>query len=383
MKKISRLFAIAIVFLMLISCNVACGEGGIFASKPATKMGLSVNTMPTKTTYYVGERFFPKGLTLTLTWSDGKTEQIGYEQCDYPKDIFMEAVDKVTVKYEGLSVDVPITVQALLVERIDILNERFVSAIKVTEKFKIGNINVNAIYNDGSSVKLENYTVKMDGQDVTETVKGEGISLTKGLHRCDITVAEKTYTYYVGAYDDTAEEVKVEAENITHTSDLTGEEKNFLEVVNLAAERKYDGAFKVESTERYGASGTGSIGNIQKGDIFKLHATVLQAGKYTFYANLASCSRSTKTSVASNTVNDLFKMKINGVEFAIPDSVVAHGHSTDKWTTQDWFYWTFVCFGEVELKEGENVIEIECYNTNQLMTNSGDCINFDYFAFQK
>ena len=380
MKKISNFLAFLMtVSILLMACIglAACGE--------PTVEELTIQSMPAKTSYFIGEKFFPKGLTLKAVWSDGTEEDVDYSQCTYPTTAFTEVVDKVTVTYENASVNVPVTVYAeIAMESVDVASEYFVSAVKTTDKLTLKDLVVTAVYNDGSREPATEYTVSIDDTDVTAQVIGEGvegISLTKGLHKCDITVEDKSYTYYIGAYDETADQIKVEAENLKYTADLTGSESNFLEVAALGTERRVE--LQVESTATYGASGTGSIGNIQKGDVFKLHVTVAEAGIYNFYSNVSSSSRSSTTSVASNPINSLFKMKINGTDFEIPNAAVAHGHSTGTWATKDWFYWTLVCFGGVELQAGENVIEIECYALNQLITKSGDCMNFDYFAFQK
>ena len=380
MKKISNFLALLMtVSILLMGCI------GLAACAPTVEE-LTIQSMPAKTSYLIGEKFFPKGLTLKAVWSDGTEEDVDYSQCSYPTTAFTEIVDKVTVTYENASVDVPVTVYEEVVVESIMATGDFVSAVKTTDKLTLKDLMLTAVYNDGTMQPIDEYTVSIDGTDVTAQVIGkgvEGISLTKGLHKCELIAEGKSYTYYIGAYDETAEQIKVEAENLKYTADLTGSESNFLEVVALGTDRTGGAQFTAEETADYGASGTGSIGAIQKGDTFKLRVTVAEAGTYNFYSNVSSTSRASKTSMASNVVNSLFKMKVNGTDFAIPDAAVAHGHTSTKWATIDWFYWTLVCFGGVELQAGENVIEIECYNTNNIYGGTGECMNFDYFTFQK
>ena len=378
MKKCKKLFTI-----LFTACALLIGCFGFSGCGERTVTELTVNTMPSKVVYNIGDRFSAKGLTLNAVWSDGSTEVVEHTECEYSHGRFREVVEYVTATYQNATVQIPVTVVEegqVIVTDVKVNSDYFVSAVKLGEKFKIdkSKLNVVATYSDESTANVDDYVIKVDGTDVTTAVTGDGIDLTKGLHTCEICVGTFVYTYKVGCFDENSANVKIQAENNKYTADVTTGDTNFVELIQTGTE-----FMPAEDSTSYGAEGTGSIGTIKPGDTFKIHVTVETAGKYNFFIRLCSTSRDTKKSIVSNAVKDIFSMTLNGEAYEIPAEAIGHGHTATTWTTADWFYWNLVCLGDIQLNAGENVIEITCHTDNLIMSGSGSSFNLDYFAFQK
>lgn len=82
-------------------------SGKVFiASSPEVPVSLAVKTMPTKTTYVVGEEIDPTGLSLTLTYSTGDTKVIESGYIIEPEELEAEGTQEIAVHYEEEGVTV-------------------------------------------------------------------------------------------------------------------------------------------------------------------------------------------------------------------------------------------------------------------------------------
>ena len=78
---------------------------------------IEIKTAPTKTDYIEGDKFDPTGLVLTVTYNNGKTEDIAYgteNAADFtvtPSGALSESDTSVTISYGGKSVTVDVTVK--------------------------------------------------------------------------------------------------------------------------------------------------------------------------------------------------------------------------------------------------------------------------------
>ncbi len=77
---------------------------------PAALTKIAIETMPEKTTYTVGERFDPTGLTLTATYSDGSTQMIPSGFVCTPTTLTTAGMQTVTVTYESKPTTLIVTV---------------------------------------------------------------------------------------------------------------------------------------------------------------------------------------------------------------------------------------------------------------------------------
>ncbi len=78
---------------------------------PAKATKLNIVSMPSKTTYYEGDTFDATGLVIEKVYEDGGTETLAADEYTITPDKALTTADtKVTVTYQGLTVDIPISV---------------------------------------------------------------------------------------------------------------------------------------------------------------------------------------------------------------------------------------------------------------------------------
>lgn len=163
---------------------------------------ISVKTMPTKTSYYVGERFEPTGMILNITWSDDTTSEIssGYTY-DKTEGLTLEDT-KVTISYQGMTADVAITVSRPLgdLTGIEITTNPTKTSYSSGETFDPAGMVVSALYGEDTKVVITEYTYSPNRAlivDDTEVIVSYGgktasiaITVTKTkLEASDYTVA--------------------------------------------------------------------------------------------------------------------------------------------------------------------------------------------------
>lgn len=112
-----------------------------------TVAGISIRTMPKKTTYFVGETLNTSGLTLTATYNDGSTETIssGFT-CD-PSVLNTVGTQTVTVSYGGKSAHFSVTIEEVFVTGIT-LSRRVYS---VGEALDTSGTLLRVTYNNGET----------------------------------------------------------------------------------------------------------------------------------------------------------------------------------------------------------------------------------------
>lgn len=76
-------------------------SGKVFiADEPEVPASLAVKTMPTKTTYQVGDALDTTGLVLTVTYSTGDTKEVTSGFTATPQTLETEGIQEITVQYE-------------------------------------------------------------------------------------------------------------------------------------------------------------------------------------------------------------------------------------------------------------------------------------------
>lgn len=128
---------------------------------PAPELtGISISAQPAKTSYYVGEKFDPSGLELMLTYNNGNTANILYDEAakgDFTFDpsaddvLNTEGSQKVTVTYGGKKAELTITVIEVKVTNI----AADVTSVKKDytegETFDPEGLNLTLTYNNGTT----------------------------------------------------------------------------------------------------------------------------------------------------------------------------------------------------------------------------------------
>jgi len=362
---------------------------------------LEIVTMPAKTTYLEGEVFDPKGIVLKATWSHGIDEDVRYNDgITYDKTPITAETKSVKVTYEGVSVDVPITISVIGVTSIEITKPLSTLVYPTGNKFNLNGLEVTAKFEDGTVKVIDVYEVKIDGKDVTETIKGEGIALEKGKHTVTITYKGQSVSFEIEVYNG----YRIEAENIKNADEVKEGDKNYLQRVkyNPAASNQEMGAMLYSSgqkPEAVNASGQGYLGEIKKGNSFDIHIWSEVERKADIIMTAASGVikvDSDKTWKPLETwdiqLNQMISATANGKKVEIADDVILPGFVTepneDGTYTYNPFAWVNfidVAFGEMDLLEGDNVISIELIGdmpfTGDRTSGSGT-VNIDKFEVQ-
>ena len=121
---------------------------------------VSIKQKPTHIEYYEGDTFDPEGLSLTLTYNNGKTEDIVYSIST--KDKFSFSVDKlkesdkeVKIVYGGFELTQSIEVHPLLIESAVIKNEPTQLEYYEEDIFNPSGLIITVKYNSGKVIDIE------------------------------------------------------------------------------------------------------------------------------------------------------------------------------------------------------------------------------------
>lgn len=132
--------------------------GGGGSSTPKME-SLTITTPPNKTTYKSGEHFDPTGMVVTAGYGYGLTANVtGYT---VSPAVLTDGVDEVIITYtEGrvtLTATVSVTVEKVLTG-ISVTKQPTKTTYQYHETFNPAGMEVTAVFSDGSSAKVTNYT---------------------------------------------------------------------------------------------------------------------------------------------------------------------------------------------------------------------------------
>ena len=358
---------------------------------------LEIVTMPAKTTYLEGEVFDPKGIVLKASWSHGIDEDVRYNDgITYDKTPITAETKSVKVTYEGVSVDVPITISVIGVTSIEITRQLSTLLYPVGDKFNLNGLEVTAKFEDGTAKIINVYEVKIDGKDVTNAIKGEGIVLEKGKHTVKITYKGQSVSFEIEVYNG----YRIEAENIKNADEVKEGDKNYLQRVKYSGVQLgtmlYSSGNKPEAIN---ASGQGYLGEIKKGNAFDIHIwsdverkadIIMTAASGVIKVDSDQTWRPLETWDIQ--LNKMISATANGKKVEIADDVILPGFVTkrneDGTYTYNPFAWVNfidVAFGEMDLLEGDNVISIELIGDMAFTgdkTSGAGTLNIDKFEVQ-
>lgn len=352
---------------------------------------LELVTAPSKTEYMEGDIFDPTGIKVKAYWSHGIDEELNKNDINYDKTPLKEGDTKVTITYEGVTLDVAITVVSVKVESIKVEyagETRFPLGTAVTNN----GLKVTAVLEDGTEKEVTAYTLTINSKDVTADMTGEGLKdLEKGAYTVTVTYKDKTGSYNIEVFNGYI----IEAEDIYNKDEVPENATNYLEKVSasgvqLGAIRYSDGKKDAEF-----ASGQAYLGEVKKGNSFNVHVYSEVDRKADITMTAASCVISKDMAswkpieMASVQLNKLLKATANGKDVVITDDVILPGGATqpneDGSYTYDaniWVKWQSVVFGEMELKKGDNIIYVELIDAipfEGTLTGGSGTINIDKF----
>ena len=397
--KILSLLSLMVITGVVSSCDNTTNSNsipnsGISNTTPdedphVTKLELV--TAPNKTEYMEGDIFDPTGIKIKAYWSHGIDEDLNKNDIKYDKTPLKEDDSKVTITYEGLTLDVEITVIVVKIKSI-IVEYSGVTKFLLGSKVTNAGLKVTAVLDDNTEKEVQTYTLTINSKDVTKDMTGEGLAnLSKGNYTVIVTYKGKTGTYSFDIFNGYA----IEAEDIYDKGVKPEGVSNYLEKVNASGNQLGAMRYSDGKKDAKNASGQAYLGEVKKGNSFNVHVYSEIDRKADITMTAASCVISKDMAnwkpveMASIQLNQMLKATANGKTVVINDDVILPGGATkpnaDGKYTYDaniWVKWQSVVFGEMDLKKGDNIIYIELTNAIGFtgeFTHSSGTINIDKF----
>ena len=367
-------FVALIVFTCLVFTAFAgCGDkstsnentGG--NKKPSdndfTVTELRIITPPDITEYYVGEVFDPEGMVLEAVWSDGELEPLVPSECEISHEGALDADDKeIVFTYEGKSVMLKITVgigEPSLIKAT--YPEGSLDRVYLYTPVDLSGVVVNVVFTDGNERKVNDYTLSINGNPVKNLA--QTVFDRSGENTVSVTYKEMSDEIKVNVIDG----YRVEAEKIFNPSEVTGEMKNYVERIAGGADpRRADPG---DTAEASGGQGE-YLSRVRKGQVFRFHiwSDVKSKASITLTAAGAYMLRDVgwyPLEMGEMQFNKVFSVKVGTTAsdlkaLPVADSVKLPGCVAENQTTGDWSLWckwVEISFGEMQLAQGDNIIE--------------------------
>jgi len=200
-----------------------------FGAPAKTLSSVEVNTMPTKTSYFVGDLLDATGLTLTATYDDSSTETItsGFT-CD-PTALNTAGTQTITVTYEGKTCTFDVDVEAVVLSSVEVKTMPTKTSYFVGDTLDAAGLELTATYNNGTTETItsgftcdptaldmagtQTITVTYEGKTCTFDVSVSAIVLSS----IEIKTMPTITSYFVG---DTLDETGLEL-TATYNNDYT------------------------------------------------------------------------------------------------------------------------------------------------------------------
>ena len=198
-------------------------------------VSIAVKTNPTKVSYYQGESLDSKGLTLTGTYNNGKTETIATGFTCSALDSSSAGTKTITVTYQGLTTTFNVTVVAVNLVSVAVKTMPNKVSYFTGESFDQTGLTLTATYNNGNTetistgITCTGFSSATAGQKtITASYGGKSTTFTvevKAIVPVSISVkkAPNKTEYFVGdSYDGTGLVVNVVYNNGTNKDITTG-----------------------------------------------------------------------------------------------------------------------------------------------------------------
>ena len=157
-----------------------------------TLESIVIDVMPNKTTYYVGESFDSTGMVIKAVYKNGASSEITGYQISGGTNLH-QGEQTITISYDNKKVTLKVQVLANTVESLTIVNEPNKKSYYVGENFDKSGMTVKAVYKNGTSKIVTDYTV-IDGENLKEGQQYVTISYEGKEVRQSIEVKTKTIT---------------------------------------------------------------------------------------------------------------------------------------------------------------------------------------------
>lgn len=418
-KIISLVLAVLLAAALCFSLS-ACGEtkpsgpSNTDKNKDPYVTKVDITKMPTKTEYYEGEIFDPKGLTFDATWIiEGKEKVIslGYGTCQdwtHKNEPLTSDVTKITFTLYGCTFDVAITVKPMASLNF-IIDSSMIKAQYTTED-TINLTQIEAYLKEGDSnymtVSHENLIITDNGTEIPLEDRYD-YSTTAGTHEFKVTYLGLSQSFSVEIIEPSQviTPYHVQAETSTFFYEVGTGGTNGTDPTKIFGYGYGDGTFvetdnpytRLESESWYDKPGQATIKKIKHGAEGSVIANAEMHTNFyiKFTVNVPSdgtydiLARAQATTVAE--VGKSLLVNVNGKEEngqlvyepLTSNEKILKGNQryTDdgKVDGTSWFnmyFWTTAKLGTFELKKGDNVIRFR-------PTGEANVPNIDYFEVQK
>ena len=168
--------------------NVVYGEKTAEFTVNVTAVSVSsiaVKTMPLNTEYFVGDTLSMEGLTLTVTYNNGKTETVSSGFTCTPTVLETEGTQKITVAYGGKTASFNVSVASVKVTELEIVTVPQKTSYKVGDKFEPTGLTMNVVNSKGEEIVVSEGFVctpeildKAGTQVVTVSYGGKSVMIT-------------------------------------------------------------------------------------------------------------------------------------------------------------------------------------------------------------
>ena len=157
-------------------------------------INIEITNPPTKTEYIEGENFDKTGMVVTANFNDKENPSVVLDDSSYSitnGTNLQLGQTSVTISYEGMTVEQPITVVPKKLTEIKVTNPPTKTEYIVGQDFDKTGMIVAGFYEDGSTKAISDYTIE-NGTNLSKgqtsvTITYDGLSTTQ-----NITVVEKT-----------------------------------------------------------------------------------------------------------------------------------------------------------------------------------------------
>lgn len=333
-KTNKTLIALLLAAVMTVSllALVACG-GKVIES-------IEITTAPTKTDYIAGETFDPTGMVVSVVYEGGKTSVLSSDEYTYsPTGELTTGTRNITITYEKdgqlYKAMQPVTVHNAIVSAV-LKSEPDKKEYMVGERFDPTGMVVTATYENGDvkdiDITKDNATFKTEALTDTDTV----ITVTYQGHDFKIEI-EIIAGVFIEAEDgiinSSAYEIKDDAVDHEGHNTATGDHY----VGNMFSNDSITFVFNSDK------EGTGDIA-------FRLASLYLKKDDGNWSPIwMGDCQ-----------FNKICKFSVNGVEYAIDDSVILPGGGSEDGEVDYtlWTNWKEVEFTDIHFRAGRNDITL-------------------------
>ena len=393
-KKILPILTCALLPLSLMMTSCQKGHADSTTPPPTTSkvedgdvcIDLEITKMPTKTEYKVGETFKTAGLRFNAIYQNGYIEEdlTGGDLDSYsPKGALTEDVEAITIEFEGVSKDIPITVTPKTLKSVEITREPDIKTYQLGETLDLTGLVVAADYEEGLIDNETNYIVT--DKNNNEYKQGTALN-TAGELELFVKVTSNEVTMSDSFKITVFDGITVQAENV-YLPD-SGAEAPTDESYTIITGNNLDLAFNDNNKNTHlkhdsTFTGDGYLGDINVGMKIEFYIYSKVEMKNADIVLIASSTRTNGDAQKMDdmNVNQLFKMYLgeDEEEVWLSDELIIEGKNYPPAgsATTMWTNWVEVPLGKLAIKPGYNKITLKCIGTQKGSDNYGRTPNID------